>query len=192
MKPSVNFHMKLFKVFPFCLGRTQKEVLTWSSDGTSFEPIWAIKDTILEICWSGFEEVLPPIILNLFGILIAGRKNSVLCDFRNWSAQKWCWAIELARIFRGENVSVLESGTVVDLKIAAQQTVLGARLPETCCTWVTWWMSFRCRSTFWASKWRQPCRYCTAAKDSCNVSRVCFVGCWRWYDCHMGPSRPWW
>ena len=89
-------------------------------------------------------------------------------------------------------VSVLESGTVADLKIAAQQSLgqpfLRLAAPDdafrSLINKISW--------SFCVEGWRQPCCCCTAAKDSCNKVCVCFVVSRKWQSCHVGPCRPWW
>ena len=74
---------------------------------------------------------------------------------------------------RSASLSLPLDGTVLDLKLAAQQSlgqpaaVFGAAFPQTCCPGWTTFESNGTSSRFRASKWRLHC--CgTAAQISCN------------------------
>ena len=93
---------------------------------------------------------------------------------------------------RSASLSLPLDGTVLDLKLAAQQSlgqpaaVFGAAFPQTCCPGWTTFESNGTSSRFRASKWRQHNSCSTAAQSSCN--RLCdgLVVPWRWCR-HMGP-----
>ena len=77
---------------------------------------------------------------------------------------------------RCEAVAAQQSGTIADLKVAAQQS-LGQGFLRLATPDGRSFRSNRISSAFRASEWRQPYCCCTAAKDSCNLVCVCFVVC---------------